>query len=65
MVGRTFIPVIAEKRAYVSINGPLAFDAMFPGTGLVSIATGRLRPKVGRQRFVYRRRAFPRVQGFM
>lgn len=39
-VARTVIPALRERGGgYVFINGPLAFDARFPGTGLVSIAT--------------------------
>lgn len=37
---RALLPVIRERDGgYVMINGPLAFDALFPGAGLVSIAT--------------------------
>ena len=35
-----FLPSLAEVGgAYVSINGPLAWNPSFPGTGLVSIAS--------------------------
>jgi NAD(P)-dependent dehydrogenase (short-subunit alcohol dehydrogenase family) len=36
---RTLIPLIEDNGSYTIINGPLAFDAMFEGTGLVSIVT--------------------------
>ena len=36
---RTLIPLIAPGGSYTFINGPLAFDSLFEGTGLVSIAT--------------------------
>jgi NADP-dependent 3-hydroxy acid dehydrogenase YdfG len=37
---RTLIPALRERGGgYVMVNGPLAFAPMFPGTGLVSIAT--------------------------
>ena len=36
---RTFLPLITPGGSYTFINGPLAFNALFPGTGLVSIAT--------------------------
>ena len=40
VVARTFLPSLARTGgAYISINGPLASAPMFPGTGLVSIAT--------------------------
>jgi 3-oxoacyl-[acyl-carrier protein] reductase len=40
VVARTFLPTLAETGgAYILINGPLAWNPMFPGTGLVSIAT--------------------------
>jgi enoyl-[acyl-carrier-protein] reductase (NADH) len=40
IVAQTFLPSLATTGgAYVSINGPLAWNPMFPGTGLVSIAT--------------------------
>lgn len=40
VVARTFIPVVERVGgAYTFINGPLAFDALYPGTGLVSVAT--------------------------
>ena len=40
VVARTFIPAVdAAAGSYVFINGPLAFDPLFPGTGLVSVAT--------------------------
>lgn len=39
-VARSVIPTIRERGGgYVMINGPLAFAPLFPGTGLVSIAT--------------------------
>ena len=36
---RTFLPLIAPGGSYTFINGPLALNALFPGTRLVSIAT--------------------------
>lgn len=36
---RTFLPLIEPGGSYTFINGPLAFDSLFEGTGLVSIAT--------------------------
>ncbi len=40
MVARTLVPALAERGgSYTFINGPLAFDPIYPGTGLVSIAT--------------------------
>jgi 3-oxoacyl-[acyl-carrier protein] reductase len=40
VVARTFIPALERVGgAYAFINGPLAFDALYPGTGLVSVAT--------------------------
>jgi NAD(P)-dependent dehydrogenase (short-subunit alcohol dehydrogenase family) len=40
MVARAVIPVLRGRGGgYVMINGPLAFDPLFPGVGLVSIAT--------------------------
>ena len=40
VVARTFLPAVeATAGSYVFINGPLAFDPLFPGTGLVSVAT--------------------------
>ena len=40
VVARTFLPAVeAVGGSYVFINGPLAFDPLFPGTGLVSVAT--------------------------
>lgn len=37
---RTLVPTLLERGGgYVTINGLLAFDPAFPGTGLVSIAT--------------------------
>ena len=40
VVARTFLPAVeAVAGSYVFINGPLAFDPLFPGTGLVSVAT--------------------------
>lgn len=40
MVARAVIPALrARGGGYVMINGPLAFDPLFPGAGLVSIAT--------------------------
>lgn len=39
-VARSVIPLLrSQGGGYVMINGPLAFGPMFPGTGLVSIAT--------------------------
>lgn len=39
-VARALLSGMRHRRAaYVMINGPLAFNAMMPGTGLVSIAT--------------------------
>lgn len=40
MVAKTLLPALEEQSgSYTFINGPLAFDSLFPGTGLVSIAT--------------------------
>jgi NAD(P)-dependent dehydrogenase (short-subunit alcohol dehydrogenase family) len=40
VLAQTFLPALAQiGGAYVSINGPLAWNPSFPGTGLVSIAT--------------------------
>lgn len=40
MVAKTFVPALEERSgSYTFINGPLAFQPMFPGTGLVSIVT--------------------------
>lgn len=40
MVARTLMPTLEERSgSYTFINGPLAFRSLFPGTGLVSIAT--------------------------
>ena len=40
VVAQTFLPSLAKNGgAYVSINGPLAWNPMFPGSGLVSVAT--------------------------
>jgi NAD(P)-dependent dehydrogenase (short-subunit alcohol dehydrogenase family) len=36
---RTLMPLIHPGGSYTFINGPLAFDSQFEGTGLVSIAT--------------------------
>jgi 3-oxoacyl-[acyl-carrier protein] reductase len=36
---RTFLPLISAGGSYTFINGPLAFDPLFEGTGLVSVAT--------------------------
>jgi NAD(P)-dependent dehydrogenase (short-subunit alcohol dehydrogenase family) len=36
---RTFLPLIRRGGSYTFINGPLAFDSLFPGAGLVSVAT--------------------------
>jgi NAD(P)-dependent dehydrogenase (short-subunit alcohol dehydrogenase family) len=37
---RALLPVLRERGgAYVTINGPLAFDLRLPGAGLVSVAT--------------------------
>jgi NAD(P)-dependent dehydrogenase (short-subunit alcohol dehydrogenase family) len=36
---RTFLPLIGQGGSYTFINGPLAFDSLFEGTGLVSVAT--------------------------
>lgn len=39
-VARAVVPLLgARGGGYVMINGPLAFDPLFPGVGLVSIAT--------------------------
>ncbi len=39
-VARSVIPALEPLGGgYVTINGPLAFDLLFPGTGLVSVAT--------------------------
>lgn len=40
MVARTLIPALeARSGTFTFINGPLAFEPLFPGTGLVSIVT--------------------------
>lgn len=40
MVAKTFVPALEERSgSYTFINGPLAFQPMFPGTGLVSVVT--------------------------
>lgn len=40
MAAKALFPLLAERSgSYTFINGPLAFDPLFPGTGLVSIAT--------------------------
>jgi NAD(P)-dependent dehydrogenase (short-subunit alcohol dehydrogenase family) len=39
VAARVVVPMLEPGGAYVFINGPLAFDSMFEGTGLVSIAT--------------------------
>ncbi len=39
LTARTFLPLIRPGGSYTFINGPLAFDSLFEGTGLVSIAT--------------------------
>lgn len=40
MVAKTFVPDLEERSgSYTFINGPLAFQPMFPGTGLVSVVT--------------------------
>lgn len=40
MVAKAVLPALEERSgSYTFINGPLAFRPMFPGTGLVSIAT--------------------------
>jgi NAD(P)-dependent dehydrogenase (short-subunit alcohol dehydrogenase family) len=40
IVAQSFLPALVRNSgAYVSINGPLAWNPMFPGAGLVSIAT--------------------------
>jgi 3-oxoacyl-[acyl-carrier protein] reductase len=40
VVAQAFMPALKEAGAsYTFINGPLAYGALFPGTGLVSIAT--------------------------
>jgi NAD(P)-dependent dehydrogenase (short-subunit alcohol dehydrogenase family) len=39
LAARTFLPLIRPGGSYTFINGPLAFDSLFEGTGLVSIAT--------------------------
>jgi NAD(P)-dependent dehydrogenase (short-subunit alcohol dehydrogenase family) len=36
---RTLIPLLEDGGSYTLINGPLAFEPMFEGTGLVSVAT--------------------------
>jgi 3-oxoacyl-[acyl-carrier protein] reductase len=36
---RTLIPLIDDGGSYTLINGPLAFEPMFEGTGLVSVVT--------------------------
>ena len=39
VVARTYIPLLSPEASYTFINGPLAYNPLFPGTGLVSIAT--------------------------
>lgn len=40
MVAKALLPALEERSgSYTFINGPLAFRSLFPGTGLVSIAT--------------------------
>ena len=40
LVARAVIPALQERGgSYTFINGPLAFEPMFPGTGIVSVAT--------------------------
>lgn len=39
MVARTVLPLVREGGSYTFINGPLAFDPLFTGAGLISIAT--------------------------
>jgi NAD(P)-dependent dehydrogenase (short-subunit alcohol dehydrogenase family) len=39
LTARTFIPLVEAGGSYTFINGPLAFDSLFDGSGLVSIAT--------------------------
>lgn len=40
MVAKALLPALEERGgSYTFINGPLAFRSLFPGTGLVSIAT--------------------------
>jgi NAD(P)-dependent dehydrogenase (short-subunit alcohol dehydrogenase family) len=40
LVARAVIPALQEwGGSYTFINGPLAFEPMFPGTGIVSVAT--------------------------
>lgn len=40
IVAKTLMPMLEERAgSYTFLNGPLAFDPLFPGTGLVSIAT--------------------------
>lgn len=39
LAARTLIPLMERGGSYTVINGPLAFDSLFEGTGLVSIAT--------------------------
>jgi len=39
VVARTFLPALREGGSYLFVNGPLAFQPLFPGTGLVSVAT--------------------------
>lgn len=38
-VARTFLPAVAAGGSYTFINGPLAFQPAYPGTGLVTIVT--------------------------
>lgn len=39
LVAKALMPAIKEGGTYTFINGPLAFDPLFPGSGLISIAT--------------------------
>lgn len=40
MVAKALLPTLKERSgSYTFINGPLAFDPLFPGAGLVSVAT--------------------------
>jgi NAD(P)-dependent dehydrogenase (short-subunit alcohol dehydrogenase family) len=39
LAARTFVPVLEPGGSYVFINGPLAFESMFEGSGLVSVVT--------------------------
>jgi NAD(P)-dependent dehydrogenase (short-subunit alcohol dehydrogenase family) len=39
LAARALVPLVEPGGSYTLINGPLAFDSLFPGSGLVSVAT--------------------------